>query len=186
MDRELCKRLTGQAKVAEISQRLYLDSIGRGFDQAVYEEMLGCLWRKCESPIEMLLGTAFLHLTGKEWGATFAGNAAQIDAAIESTPAGHNVLLFSTQIPIAGYRADFIVALTGIIRPAQVVIVECDGHDFHEKTKQQAAHDKRRDRKLQAAGYRVLRFTGSEIYADPIKCAQEVEDALFSLAKRAA
>jgi hypothetical protein len=53
------------------------------------------------------------------------------------------------------------------------LIVECDGHDFHEKTKQQAIRDKRRDRILQSLGYRVFRFTGSEIHNDAIACAVE-------------
>ncbi|MDQ3254286.1 MAG: endonuclease domain-containing protein [Acidobacteriota bacterium] len=53
------------------------------------------------------------------------------------------------------------------------LIVECDGHDFHEKRKEQAAKDKRRDRILQSLGYRVFRFTGSEIHNDAIACAIE-------------
>ncbi len=53
------------------------------------------------------------------------------------------------------------------------LILECDGHDFHEKTKEQAAKDKRRDRELQHLGYRVFRFTGSEIHNDAIACAIE-------------
>jgi very-short-patch-repair endonuclease len=52
-------------------------------------------------------------------------------------------------------------------------VVECDGHDFHERTKEQAASDKARDRALQALGMRVLRFTGSEIWSDPLVCARE-------------
>ncbi|MGG3012260.1 hypothetical protein ABEO98_22600 [Brevibacillus parabrevis] len=37
--------------------------------------------------------------------------------------------------------------------------IECDGHEFHEKTKEQAARDKQRDRDLQSMGYRALRCT---------------------------
>ena len=32
------------------------------------------------------------------------------------------------------------------------------------------------------AGVHALRFTGSEIYKDPLKCSQEVEDHLSDLA----
>ena len=46
------------------------------------------------------------------------------------------------------------------------LIVECDGHDFHEKTKEQAKKDKQRDRYLITSGFYVLRFTGSEIWND--------------------
>ena len=60
------------------------------------------------------------------------------------------------------------------------IIVECDGHDFHERTKEQAAKDKRRDRELQRLGYKVYRFTGKEINEDSIACAREVYEGFFS------
>lgn len=45
--------------------------------------------------------------------------------------------------------------------------VELDGHDWHERLKEQVARDKARDRALTMAGWRVLRFAGSEVWADP-------------------
>lgn len=51
--------------------------------------------------------------------------------------------------------------------------VECDGHNFHERTKEQASTDRERDRELQAAGYPVFRFTGSDIWNDPMGCARQ-------------
>lgn len=54
------------------------------------------------------------------------------------------------------------------------MIIECDGHDFHEKTKEQAQKDKSRDRILKASGYTVFRFTGSEIYRNAAGCAREI------------
>ena len=59
------------------------------------------------------------------------------------------------------------------------IIIECDGHNFHEKTKEQAKKDKSRDRFLLNNGYYVLRFTGSEIYQNPRKCVQEIEDLII-------
>jgi very-short-patch-repair endonuclease len=58
-------------------------------------------------------------------------------------------------------------------------VVECDGHEFHEKTKEQAAQDKRRDRTLQSLGFKVFRFTGMEINNDVLSCAEEVFDTFF-------
>jgi very-short-patch-repair endonuclease len=51
------------------------------------------------------------------------------------------------QQPIGFYRVDFAI-------PAKEMrlVVEVDGHGFHEKTKEQAAKDKRRDRDLQQEG----------------------------------
>jgi very-short-patch-repair endonuclease len=53
------------------------------------------------------------------------------------------------------------------------LIVECDGHEFHEKTKEQVTKDKERDRKLIKKGYTVVHFTGAEIVKDPTKCVIE-------------
>ena len=56
------------------------------------------------------------------------------------------------------------------------VIVECDGHDFHEKTKQQVKKNNERQLALQLAGYDVIRFSGSQVYENPMKCVKEVHD----------
>lgn len=56
--------------------------------------------------------------------------------------------------------------------------IELDGHDFHERTKEQAQRDKSRDRILQELGWKAIRFTGSEVYADPIACVREAERIL--------
>ncbi|MEM6623668.1 MAG: DUF559 domain-containing protein [Pseudomonadota bacterium] len=69
------------------------------------------------------------------------------------------------------YRADFFVTVP---RVGGVVVVECDGHDFHEKTKQQAARDKQRDRWFLSKGWPTMRFTGSEIHYQVERCADEV------------
>lgn len=70
------------------------------------------------------------------------------------------------------YRADFLFT-TQLGDEEFRVVVELDGHEFHEKTKEQAVRDKKRDRDMMAAGIRVLRFTGSEVWRDPHKCAVE-------------
>lgn len=80
-----------------------------------------------------------------------------------------------TQYQVGRYRADFL--LVGFNGAA--IIVECDGHNFHERTKEQAARDRQRDRDLQAAGFIVLRFTGSELWADPMKCGREAITVLL-------
>lgn len=54
------------------------------------------------------------------------------------------------------------------------VSVELDGHDFHERTPEQAERDKSKDRLLQKHGWIALRFTGREVLRDPSKCMQEV------------
>ena len=75
------------------------------------------------------------------------------------------------------YRPDFALVMNAKERQTGVLI-ECDGHDFHERTKEQAQRDKARDRDLQALGYAVARFTGSEIYRNPAACARQALDLL--------
>lgn len=80
------------------------------------------------------------------------------------------------QFYIDKYRVDFVVVVIdeeakrcGKCGVAQM-FVECDGHDFHEKTKEQAARDKTRDRAL-TSYMPGFHFTGSEIYRDALSCA---------------
>lgn len=102
---------------------------------------------KCESPIEQLALVDMMSL--------------EDDLGYKITP---QVLI---KLKKAAYRADFLVVGSDLDGVEKRVVVECDGHEFHEKTKEQAAKDKRRDRDLVAAGYIVLHFTGSEIYNNP-------------------
>lgn len=81
------------------------------------------------------------------------------------------------QVRVLSYVVDFLVT-TGTGRR---LAVECDGHDFHERTKAQAAHDRRRDRELLMLGIPTLRFTGSEIYRDAARCAADAWSAVLAL-----
>lgn len=83
------------------------------------------------------------------------------------------------------YRFDFTVSFgpglvsgeaikRGINEPK--VALELDGHDFHERTKEQVAYRNERDRDAQSDGWTILHFSGSELYRDPLKCAQSTLD----------
>ena len=114
----------------------------------------------CDSPIEKILFLCLWDLK-REWevkiGAGYLSIVPQYDFELDGN----------------GYRADFFIHDAG--HPLDIkMIVECDGHDFHEKTKEQAQNDKRRDRLFDRHGYKVLRFTGREIYSDPFKYAKEI------------
>jgi hypothetical protein len=61
--------------------------------------------------------------------------------------------------------------------------IEIDGHEWHEKTKEQARRDKERERFLVAQGWKILRFTGSEVFNHANKCVEEVADCARPLAK---
>jgi hypothetical protein len=62
--------------------------------------------------------------------------------------------------------------------------VEVDGHQFHERTKEQASRDRSRDRALAANGWVIFRFTGAEVFADPDRCVGDIHRAVWSLRDR--
>lgn len=89
----------------------------------------------------------------------------------------------TTQAAIAGYKVDLLIWFA-VGKARGGLAIECDGHAFHERTKEQAAKDRKRDRDLLVAGYPVMRFTGSEIYADPVQCASQVYEAASGVLER--
>lgn len=122
---------------------------------------------QARSPIEEKLGLALL------------ANIQRLNTPYILTEKHFGQSLFETQwglfhqIPVGPYRADFVVKYSGG-GPTILVAVECDGHDFHERTSEQARHDRRRDRYFQTHNYLIARFTGSEIWANAARCADEV------------
>jgi hypothetical protein len=84
------------------------------------------------------------------------------------------------------YRVDLLVSAASTrdddpMAGPVLVAVECDGHDYHERTKEQAQRDKARDRALQSIGWRVARFTGSEIWKDPVRVVIQLSDFIRSI-----
>lgn len=146
------------------------------------KESLRWAARRCQSPIEELF---LLALTLVAETALMEGGL--VIGYHEPAPfVAHDFITILTQAEVGDYHPDFLVTLyehdqvddghggrTDLWRRGSV-LVECDGHDFHERTKEQAARDKKRDRELQTAGYAVYRFTGSEVWANAMSCAVEV------------
>lgn len=136
-----------------------------------------------DSPIEgtLLLATvAYMRLWGDNVVVTKRGKPESLYFYKQYTDPIANIII--PQLQIDKYRVDFF--LTNAYAKDVKLIVECDGHDYHERTKQQAQRDKARDRHFQKEGYTVLRYTGSEIFRSPFKCAAEVTEMLASLISR--
>ena len=75
------------------------------------------------------------------------------------------------------FRIDFLVKNpSGNVQLA----IELDGHEFHEKTREQATRDRKRERQITAQGFTVLRFTGYEIVRDVGRCVDEVVEFALS------
>jgi very-short-patch-repair endonuclease len=125
----------------------------------------------CESPIEMLMGIALNKHDDRCRKWSDDGSCFIVEQQFEVNVSGKT------------YRVDFLVRAQYKGQKYDIV-VECDGHDFHEKSKKQVAKDKRRDRDLIKNGFTVMRFTGSEIYKDPDACAREVISLIFPFVRR--
>ena len=161
-------------------------------------ELHECLCKN-ESPIEQLFFLSRISLA-KYSGIHVVRRLKKSNSLIDIIPSYKKappLLIITSQANIGNYRVDFLLEYTedipdmnrkvkasnGMMIPdikeaTAKLIVECDGHDFHEKTKQQAKKDKERDRILQSVGFNVFRFTGSEIYNDCFRCAEQCLDFL--------
>ena len=132
------------------------------------------LSKQIESPIEQQLGGYLLC-------AIDGYNEIVYDGLLGVSSAPDFGTYFRCQQHMYGCYLDFLfkVNLDG---DWKVLNVECDGHNYHDRTKAQAARDKSRDRLLIQKGVQVIRFTGSEIYNRPEECLEEVENILAMIA----
>jgi very-short-patch-repair endonuclease len=116
----------------------------------------------CESPMEERMLAAFksagFSTDGDSSGASFHRGALSLNCQTEVPP----------------YRLDFSVQNK---TTNAKIAVEVDGHDFHERTKEQASRDRARDRFLQSNGWKVFRFTGSDVHRNASSCVSEVISA---------
>ena len=133
---------------------------------------------RCESPIEQLFFTAITTL--EELNCYEKGHV-DIDRYIWAD-AGMSIY---EQHKIDKYRVDFMITYSSgqIIDSKNLVsypennlktiIVELDGHAFHERNEKERRYEKKRDRVLASKGYHVFHFTGSEVVRDPFGVAAE-------------
>ena len=181
-----------------VQQLDYLSARGQSLDY---------LLESLDSPIEALMLLSLIicareHSLGVSvvWTHPVMKREDQIDFSLGASRYARLTLELRPQAQIGEHRVDFLLSFFGTdlapatnqqttgggewqeVRVDQKMIVECDGHDFHERTKEQAQRDKERDRTLQSLGFRVFRYTGSELYADVFKCAAAI---VHTLSRRA-
>lgn len=144
-------------------------------EREIFDHIAAGFLARTESPIERALGAALIfHGLGRgifEWA--FFGPEHN-----EARARGFNGdVVVWTQKPVGPYFADFYLE---VFYDDQVfrIIIECDGHGYHERTKEQVQHDRKRDRWMTARGFKVLRFTGSEIYQKNLALGAEIENAI--------
>lgn len=169
--------MTTDQKIAELRTQ-YTQAAGRHFDH--------WLRAACESPIEQLF---LAQMFASGWGPNEEPFRNWMHLHRDITALGYRpgswilaadgaccacVLQLPVTLGPTTYRIDFAFIGNDGSGNHHRFAVELDGHDFHERTKDQASHDKRRDRALAANGWTVLRFTGSDVYRDPAAVLAEV------------
>lgn len=145
----------------EIYMEMLYDIISKKFDDSrVFMDSMG-LPEYCESPIEQILWLALNYY---------------------SIFISENHLVFEEQAEVEAngnkYRVDFLYSedyMDNVSNPFYLAI-ECDGHDFHEKTKEQVERRNKRDMDLKMEGIDILHYSGSQIYKNPLKCAKKICD----------
>jgi len=90
-------------------------------------------------------------------------------------------LLVAAELPlpqlnarVCGYEVDFLW-------PLEKLVVEVDGHGFHGH-RAAFERDRRRDQRLVAAGYRVIRVTWRQLVGEPLALIARIAQALMAAA----
>lgn len=68
------------------------------------------------------------------------------------------------------YRLDFVLTQG----PHAKVAIECDGYNFHRRTRREFAEELRREREVQKLGYRLYRFAADDLFDDPWAAGLEI------------
>lgn len=115
---------------------------------------LKAAWAKCESPIEKAMASALCYAP---WPSE---------------------VVVEPQHVIGNYRLDFLASC-----PGASIDIECDGVDFHYHGISWEAYqrDRARDAYVRSQNIEVIRFKGTEIWANAIGCAHEVTELMRDL-----
>jgi len=117
------------------------------------------------------------------------GNSWWFQEAVEDVPpcvevlSGEHRFSIWQQAKKGRYSLDFLVCCrsqTEGIRES-FLAVEVDGHEWHERDKKQASSDRARDRILLGIGIYTARFTGSDVFRNPVGCATQSLNLAISI-----
>jgi very-short-patch-repair endonuclease len=79
-------------------------------------------------------------------------------------------------VPGFRYRVDFAF-------PDDKIAVELDGYEYHSN-KEQFTNDRKRQREMELAGWRFIRFSGSEVYKNTDACVRQAYEFWQSMSKK--
>jgi very-short-patch-repair endonuclease len=155
--------------VITVGQALLRMGVAGGLFKAPFDDPdWNAVYAGCESPIERLMCLGIYDYLGYE---ARSGQYRGRQSIPRDQRAG--ALVYGQQ-ELDAYRVDFLIV--GFVRAERpkVLIVECDGRDFHDD-----AADRQRDSGLQyMTGFETVRFTGAEISRNLQSVIRRIPDAL--------
>lgn len=171
-------------KFKKITEKIYLKILEDGYDlsnfvddrvammmmgnKADYDMIIDDAIVNCESPIEQLMSIELAKLNN-EWKIPGIINIIDVYKQQEINIDGKK------------YRVDFLIPVEyGKKKKIINFVIECDGYEFHQKTKKQVENDYQRERDLQEIGCVIIRFSGSEIWKSPFKCCDKIKQIISS------
>jgi hypothetical protein len=137
------------------------------------------LWGHVASPTELILGQAIFNKLDEQPGSRCWVYSADEyrQAMAEQMDVEPALVALVPQLPISEVGdVDFGIFKPSISKRWPLAVVECDGHEFHQLTHEQASNDRRRDRRLQRYRIPFMRFTGTDVVRGSEEFAQEVVD----------
>ena len=167
-------KITDEILEEENFKSYLVDEVRTNFTIETSECELGMMYAitDCESPIEQLLAIELERINLK--------NIYELNPFID-------VIEIEKQKEIKcgkkTYRVDFLIPVVYKNQENKMFVVECDGHEFHQKTKEQVENDNKRQRDLQKEGYEIIRFSGTEIWHKSYQCACEIKNIIMSKCK---
>jgi hypothetical protein len=122
--------------------------------KAAAEARMAFLSMACESPIEEIFAWYWVVWT-------------------ECCPFGEMPLVLVPQFwfddrDFGRYRFDFAVSN---YRTGRKVAIELDGHEWHERTREQVEARNLRDRRMQLHNWKIIHYSGAEVIRDGIGAA---------------
>ena len=140
----------------------------------LFLHIMGMDYSECKSPIEVIFNFAYDLIC-------FSENLTELYLECQREIVSRDGM--------KKYYADFVFDTENNPEMINInhdfkLVIECDGHEFHEKTKEQVTNDNERDLELKMMGYDVLRFSGSQIYNKPFRCAAGALDYITTRIKK--
>ena len=135
------------------------------------------LWGLTASPIESILTLALHNQLAhfyEGWSCRVYSEHEYRQALAEAKINGGSFVLVPQWSVSQIGLVDLAVFVPGLDHRRPIVAVETDGHQFHERTPEQASKDRRRVRTLQRLGIAVYPFTGTDVVRSSEESAQEI------------